>query len=147
MTILSDDMIEAGAKAAYESFAKSMEDTRFSLARYKRPWADLSAAHKEPILRDTRACLEAALPGILERCAKEAEGPVYEERYRGGPGSNWVVDGSSPYGNGRLDAAASIRSLQTKDNGSLATLTPEQREKALSYRGPDGPIGQTKDNA
>lgn len=102
MTILTDEMIEKAGRAAY-------------LARYPGgswPNSCLVPAYKA----DARACLEAALPEILEVAAQKAEGPIYKERYRGDETANWAIDRSDPYGAGRIDSAAAIRSLLNKDS-------------------------------
>lgn len=99
MDILTDEIVEKAAEA-------------IELAMWNEPSSEALA----------RACLEAALPDVVEKCAQIAEGELTREgRYRNDVGSrqrNWVIDGSSPYGNGRLDSAASIRSLLNKEDNA-----------------------------
>lgn len=54
---------------------------------------------------------KALAEGERERCAQVAEGPLYKQHYRGDERGNWSIDGSSDYGNGRLNAARAIRAL------------------------------------
>lgn len=108
MIILTDELITKAAVA--------IVDKRFDVINGRVP------TEHEVAQLYARACLEAALPDVVEKCAQIAEGELTREgRYRNDVGSrqrNWVIDGSSPYGNGRLDSADAIRSLLNKEDGN-----------------------------
>jgi len=62
MTLLTDDLIEKGARALFES-------------QFKNPpcWdQDASILTKDNYRNHTRACLQAILPDVVQACAKVA---------------------------------------------------------------------------
>jgi hypothetical protein len=68
-----------------------------------------------PAALEGSVAVPADRSAIIEECARTAEGPIYKEKYRGGPGGNWWHEKQrgldNEYGNGRHDAADAIRKL------------------------------------
>jgi len=122
MDILTDEIVEKAASAAYADMCEAFLRKQLLMPRSPREWDQLREEERGHWRSRARACLEAILPDVVEKCAQIAEGELTREgRYRNDVGSrqrNWVIDGSSPYGNGRLDSAASIRSLLNKEDNA-----------------------------
>lgn len=103
MTILTDDLIEKAARAIN---ALVCADAIEQGCTADGIWDSLHEPVKAELLEEARAALEAALPSLVERCAKEAEGvPSY--------GSDDFTQGVDT---GRMNAAESIRSLLNKED-------------------------------
>ncbi len=101
MTILTDELIEKAA-----------------LAMRDRPRGVVYDPVMDRHRLNARACLEAILPDIVEKCAQTAEGELLpgSTQYRTEGAGDWSV--TSFYGKGRIDSAASIRSLLNKEGNA-----------------------------
>lgn len=64
--ILTYDLIEKAARAMFEAWPFEYPG--------KGSWTDLPEGEKQSIRATARACLEAILPDVVEKCAKAAEG-------------------------------------------------------------------------
>lgn len=93
--------VEAGYTSSYSMYAKSRQEAAQAI-RAMLATAPVPSALQSKEDRNA----------VIEECAKVAEGPLVKEHYRGNEFANWSIDGSSPYGNGRLDAAKAIRALK-----------------------------------
>lgn len=108
-----------------EARVKELEREVEAFHRHEQTLRDNGiASHTDAVVRvidaESRATrAEQERDEAYERAAKVAEGPIFKEKYRGGPGHNWFhikqpgID--HDYGNGRLDAAAAIRRLSAGD--------------------------------
>lgn len=105
---------QGGAERYWEG---RYRDEAAALARAERELDTMNINHRAMAAQLAR--IEQERDEAYERAAKVAEGPIFKEKYRGGPGHNWFhikqPGTDHDYGNGRLDAAAAIRRLAAGD--------------------------------
>lgn len=97
MTIITDDLIEKGARAIFE-----MERTRHPTSP-DFEWDDCSADHSA----QARAALQAVLPDVVEKCARACDRP-----------NPHLANLSHTRERAYEECAASIRSLLNKEDNA-----------------------------